>query len=283
MILFARTILVVIIFSLCLQFSGKAQNTPIRPANKGKLYILWGWNWGYYSKSDIHFTGDNYDFVLEDVKAEDRQTQFSWDTYFNPLSITIPQTNFRVGYYVSDNWNLSFGVDHMKYFVTRDQSVKINGFINEGGNEFDGIYNNDDIILAREFLQFEHSDGLNYINAEVSYVKDLMTWIGNPKEKLQIYLTGGVGVGFLLPKTNSVLMGQQRHDDFNVAGYGMALKGGINITFFKYFFIQSELKGGFINMTNIRTSPDKSDSASQHFYYLMPDILFGAIFRIANK
>ena len=40
---------------------------------------------------------------------------------------------------------------------------------------------------------------------------------------------------------------------------------------------------GFINMPNIRTTPDKSDSASQHFFYLMPDILFGAVFKIAHK
>ena len=278
-----RTILIVLIFSLGPQLPGKSQSKIIEPANRGKLYILWGWNWGYYSKSDIHFKGDNYDFVLEDVKAEDRQSTFSWDTYFNPATITIPQTNFRIGYFVNDNWNISFGVDHMKYFIIQDQSVKIQGYINDEGQEFDGVYNNDDIILTRDFLQFEHSDGLNYINAEVSYVKDLMTWVENPKEKLQIYLTGGLGAGFLLPKTNSVLMGKQRHDDFNVAGYGIALKGGINITFFKYFFTQSELKGGFIHMPNIRTTPDKSDGASQHFFYLMPDVLFGVIFKVANK
>ena len=139
------------------------------------------------------------------------------------------------------------------------------------------------MTATTEFLQFEHSDGLNYLNAEISYVKDLLSWTGNPKEKLQIYLTGGLGAGFLLPKTSAKLMGKPRHDDFNVAGYGLALKGGINITFFKYFFIQSELKGGFINMPNIRTSPDKSDSASQHFYYLQPDILFGVIFKVAHK
>ena len=35
--------------------------------NKGKIFVYWGWNRGYYSNSDIHFTGDGYDFILEDV------------------------------------------------------------------------------------------------------------------------------------------------------------------------------------------------------------------------
>lgn len=279
--IFCRNSFIVLLVVISYNFSS-AQSKRIEPHNKGKMYILWGWNWGYYSNSDIHFTGNDYDFVLKDAKAVDRQTDFEWDVYFNPATITIPQTNFRIGYFINDNWNIAVGVDHMKYFVINDQTVKINGTINEGSG-FDGVYNNDDIVLTRDFLYFEHSDGLNYINVEASYVKDILSWIGNPKDKLQIYLTGGVGGGLLLPRTNSTLMGKPRHDEFNVAGYGMALKAGVNITFFKYFFIQSELKGGFINMPNIRTSPDKSDSASQHFFYLMPDILFGAVFKIAHK
>jgi hypothetical protein len=274
---------VIIALLLILSFNSSNAQNNIANSNKGKMYILWGWNWGYYSNSDIHFKGNDYDFTLKDVEAVDRQSKFDWDVYFNPATITIPQTNFRVGYYVSDNWNISFGVDHMKYFVVNDQTVKITGDITESGMGYDGTYNNDDILLTKEFLQFEHSDGLNYLTAEASYVKDLMAWTGNPKEKLQIYLTGGAGIGFLLPKTNSSLMGKPRHDDFNVAGFGMSLKAGVNITFFKYFFVQSELKGGYINMPNIRTTPDKSDSASQDFFYLMPDILFGVIFKIANK
>jgi hypothetical protein len=278
--LFSKGCLIAFLFIISFAATGQ---TKTNPENKGKLFFIWGYNWGYYSKSDIHFSGNGYDFELFDVKATDHQTPFAWEDYFAIESLTIPQTNLRIGYYINDNWNIAFGVDHMKYFMTNDQVVKINGYIDQTGTIYDGTYNNDDITLTRDFLSLEHSDGLNYINAEVNYVKDVLSWLDRPNEKLQIYVTGGAGVGFLLPKTNAQLMGKERHDDFNVAGYGMALKAGINITFFKYFFIQSELKGGFINMPNIRTTHDKSDSASQHFFYLMPDILIGGIIKIAHK
>jgi hypothetical protein len=39
-----------------------------------------------------------------------------------------------------------------------------------------------------------------------------------------------------------MLLGKERHDDFNVAGYGVSAKIGLNFTFFKHFFIQTELK-----------------------------------------
>jgi hypothetical protein len=61
-------------------------------------------------------------------------------------------------------------------------------------------------------------------------------------------LIEGIGVGLLYPKTNSMLLGKERHDDFHVSGYGVSAKVGLNITFYKHFFIQTELKGGYINM-----------------------------------
>jgi hypothetical protein len=32
--------------------------------NKGKFYVFWGGNRDGFTKSDIHFTGDNYDFTI---------------------------------------------------------------------------------------------------------------------------------------------------------------------------------------------------------------------------
>ena len=46
----------------------------ITKTNKGKIFFYWGWNRGYFSNSDIHFSGEGYDFILEDVIANDRQT-----------------------------------------------------------------------------------------------------------------------------------------------------------------------------------------------------------------
>jgi len=281
MSLFSRAIIFVI--SIFIWNSYALAQSNIADRNTGKLYVLWGWNFGYYSDSDIHFTGDNYDFVLDNVKGTDNQSPFSWDVYLNPLMMTVPQTNFRVGYYYKDNWNISLGFDHMKYFVTNLQTVKITGTIDQSGTIYDGVYNNEDIVIRPDFLHLEHSDGLNYINAEISYVKDILGWLGHPKEKMQVNVLGGFGAGILFPRTNAKLLGMPRNDYFNLAGYGLSIKAGINITFFKYFFVQSELKGGFINMSNINISPDKSDNASQSFFFVQPNVLFGGIFRIAKK
>jgi len=245
---------------------------------KGTFFMYWGWNHANYTKSDIHFSGTNYDFTLSDVVAKDRQTKFDPNIYFSPAHLTIPQYNFRLGYFIKDNYQLSFGADHMKYVMQNWQTVKINGHINNSGTSFDGTYNNENIILADSFLLFEHTDGLNYENFElrrfdVIYQNKIITLSFNE----------GLGFGVLMPRTNTTLMKNARYDEFHLAGYGMGIVGAINLTLFKHFFIQSEWKGGFINMPDIRTTMHPEDRAKQHFFFSQYNIVFGFNFKIPCK
>lgn len=275
----------IILFFLFLFFmctpAGFSQITFVKdnPYKKGNFYIYWGWNRAAYSNSDIHFKGDNYDFTLHNVAASDKPKGWQID-YINPARMTIPQTNLRIGYFINDHYNISIGFDHMKYVMNQNQIVNITGEINDG-TPFDGIYDNDPITLTEEFLTFEHTDGLNYVNTEISRVDDISKWFNiSNTDKFQLNITEGIGGGFLYPKTNAMLLGKERHDDFNVAGYGVSAKIGLNFTFFKHFFIQTELKGGYIDMNNIKTTHSSSDSASQHFYFLQRIIAFGGIFKV---
>ena len=264
-------------------FKGYAQETkPILEKytahNKGKFYIFWGGNRSTYSTSDIHFKGLDYDFTLYDVTSHDKPKGWNID-YINPSRMTIPQTNFRVGYFISDHYNVSIGLEHMKYVMNQDRAVNINGFYPNPGS-YDELLPNNQVLLTEKFLTFEHTDGLNYINTEISRVDDLSKLIGLPNtDKFQINITEGVGAGFLYPKTNAMLMSKPRHDDFHISGYGLSAKAGLNFTFFKHFFIQTELKGGYINMPDIRTTSENADRASQHFLFFEKVIVFGGIFR----
>ena len=259
-------------------FAQKPENLSIENGRKGKLYFYWGWNGSNYSKSDISFRGKDYSFTLKNVKANDRQSKFSADKFLNPGNATIPQYNFRVGYYFTNNWDVSFGIDHMKYVVEQGSTAQISGTINNSGTEFDGSFFDDDILIQEGFLEFEHTDGLNFVNVDVRHTNQLID-----ANKVKFNLTKGFGAGVLYPKTNATLLNNERYDAFNVAGYGISAVGGLNITFFKRFFIQSELKGGYINLPNVRTTQSSSDSASQSFFFLQRNIVFGGIFNLTKE
>lgn len=254
--------------------------------NKGKFFVSWGGNRENYSKSDVTFRGKDYNFTVDNMKAHDKPKGWHID-YLNPTRLTIPQTNLRLGYFINDHYSIAIGVDHMKYVMTQNQIANVTGQINlatlDGEEQpHNGIYNNTPVNFTdKTFLTFEHTDGLNYVNTEFSRHDDVSRFFRLPNiDKVQINLTEGIGAGILYPKTNTKLLGKARHDDFHISGYGVSAKAGINVTFYKHFYIQGELKGGYINMQDIKTTASNEDSASQDFFFFQRIIAFGGIFRI---
>jgi hypothetical protein len=200
--------------------------------------------------------------------------------YINPGRMTIPQTNLRMGYFINDHYSVAIGVDHMKYVMTQNQIANVTGTIG-AGLPFGGTYTNTPTVMSESFLMFEHTDGLNYVNTEFSRHDDISQWFSiSDTDKLQINLTEGIGVGMLYPRTNTTLLSKPRYDEFHVAGYGTSIKAGLNFTFFKHFYLQTEIKGGYINMPHIRTTQSTTDSASQEFFFFQKIIAFGGIFKI---
>lgn len=227
---------------------------------KGTFYALWGWNKDAYTNSTIHFKGDDYNFTLYDVKASDKQNRWSYHDYLQIDRITIPQTNLRVGYFIKDNLAITIGVDHMKYVMDQDQTVDISGNVR---TDYESMINSDNTIkLTEDFLKFEHTDGLNYINSEVEYYKH---FYHKGIADLNGFVGGGAGI--LLPKTNATLMGEKRHDAFHLSGFGVSAKVGLTLDLWKLFFLRAEGKEGYINMPDIRTTSSNSDKAKQAFFF----------------
>ncbi|WP_035478747.1 hypothetical protein [Gelidibacter mesophilus] len=258
--------------------------TKYTATNKGKIFISWGGNRSAFTNSDITFKGDDYEFTIQDVTAHDKPKGWHID-YINPVRMTIPQTNFKLGYFFSDHYTISLGVDHMKYVMDSNKNRVVNGYIdlpsNEIGSIYNGVYEQQNFLVSDEFLQFEHTDGLNYVYAEIARYDDISSIFNiQNTDKFQINITEGIGAGVLYPKTNTKLLNRERYDEFHIAGFGVSASAGLNFTFFKHFFIQGDLKGGYINMGDIRTTHNPSESASQHFFYAESVFSLGGIFRI---
>ena len=133
------------------------------------------------------------------MKAHDKPKGWHID-YVNPANMTIPQTNFRMGYFFSDHYSVAIGWDHMKYVMTQNQIANVTGNINlpadQAGSYYNGDYNNTPVDMSQAwcsgrwllqggtqgnppaFLMYEHTDGLNYINTEVSRHDDISKLFG---------------------------------------------------------------------------------------------------------
>lgn len=259
---------------------GQENLTLSTDSKKGKLYFYWGWNTAQYSSSDIEFKGEDHNFVLKNVKSHDHDLRWKVSEHLNPGRLTIPQFNFRVGYFLNDHWDISIGTDHMKYVVNDLQTVKISGYIEGTGTVYDGVYDNDDIVIDQEsFLEFEHTDGLNYVNVGLRRNDKL----ANLTSFADLNLLVGVNAGVLIPKTNSDLLNKGKNDEFHLAGYGVGATGGLNLTLFKVFFIQTELKSGYINLPSIITTPVDTDRGKQDFLFSQWNVVFGGYINLNKK
>jgi hypothetical protein len=236
---------------------------------KGSVFGGWGWNRAAYSNSDIHFTGDGYDFTLFNVQAKDRQTQFDAKTYFSPNTISIPQTNMKIGYFIQDRIAITLGVDHMKYVMVQDQNVAFEGRISDA--TYMSMVQDNAVKLTPEFLTFEHTDGLNYLLAEVEFYQGIFAG-----SFIDVNTYGGIGAGALMPKSNVKLMGYPRNDEFHFAGFGANLKCGAEVLLGNHFYLRGEAKCGYINMPDIVTRAESiGDRASQQFGFAAIDFMFG--------
>lgn len=244
---------------------------------KGTMFVFWGWNRAAFSKSDIHFKGNGYDFVLHNVVAHDRPSDLSWD-YINPKEVSIPQFNFRYGYFIKDNLAIVIAQDHMKYVMDQNQTVDITGNISDP--VYANMVQNGKINLADEkFLTFEHTDGLNYVNAGVEKYKNISS-----KEKVEILWAYGGGLGVMFPKSNVKLFGNERSDRFHVAGFGADVRTNINFIFWKRLMARVEAKFGYINMPDVKTTlNNKPDKASHDFVFGQINFGVGYVFNIKNK
>jgi hypothetical protein len=242
-------------------------------SRKGQAFVFWGYNRGTYAKSDITFTGKGYDFTLHNVVAEDYASPFTFDRYFNPNTITIPQFNFRGGYFFNDHWCVMIGWDHMKYVMVNDQKASISGHISAQVSEpvinvnpqYVGDYNHTPFTInSKDFLVFEHTDGFNYASVEL----DRYDRLWKAKNNIQgIDWLVGVGAGPVVPRTDAHLFTVGQNHRWNIAGWGVSLKTGLRFDISRRLFFQADIKGGYSYLSNIRSTGHASDVAKQSIWF----------------
>jgi hypothetical protein len=247
------------------------QDNVINPSGekgrKGSVYITWGYNRAYYGKSDVHLKGEHYDFVIHDARAEDMPEKFDPSVYFNFNQLTVPQFNFRVGYYFNENTAFSLGWDHMKYRLITTQLVRISGeidpeYYNLSG--FTGIFDHTPVIYQPKFMDYHHSDGFNYIRAGIERRLPLTSlWNG----KLELVMVGGVSAGVMLPWTDFTFFGVHHRNKLHLAGYAGSVNAGFRAEFLKWFFIQVNAQAGWANMPDIVLEDHLPSRASQQISF----------------
>jgi hypothetical protein len=233
--------------------------------SKGSFYFCWGYNRDWYSKSDLHFkntsgdynpvTGrtDNYDFTIYDATARDRSEFHK----MLRVDLTIPQYNYRIGYYFNNKYDLGIEInfDHAKYIVRDWQTLHVKGRI---GDEY---IDKDTMISPTGFLHFEHTDGANFFMLNLMKRQRLLR---SKNGKHQLGLVGKVGFGPVVPRTDVTLFGQELNNCFHIAGYCTGAEVSLRYDAYKHFFVEYAAKGLFADYRYVLVIG--SGKAHHHFW-----------------
>lgn len=221
----------------------------------GSLYLSWGYNRDWYTRSDIRFQNqktDNYDFTFVNAHASDKPDMVD---FFRFNSLTIPQYDATVGYMFNDKHDLGIEVswNHLKYVVDDNQVIHVRGNIR-------GHYIDKDTLVTPDFVHLQHTNGNNYLM--VNLVKRYKLAVG---QHLQLSAIGKLGGGPMISYTISTIFGSHEEGPFHYHGWVVGSSAGLRLDIYKYLFVQGDVQGAFANYTNTWIGADRAGRVTHVF------------------
>lgn len=262
------------------QYKKYNRSKPKNSMAQGTGYAYWGYNRSAYTKSNLRIESSSYDFTLNGVKATDRpSTKIGEYVSFN--KITVPQFNLRVGYNFKNYWNVSLGYDHMKYVMVHGPNYQLIGNTDAGFNTtqpLNGYYSSVNTVTEEEVFHYENSNGMNYIRAELSRVRNL---IRNRADTYTMTWIWGLSSGVILSFNDFTYNGTKTMSTSSLSGIAGSFHTGMRFEFWKHIFLQANTSAGYIVQHFVKIRPDEYDTfARQRFAYLEGNIVLGCLFYI---
>ncbi len=207
------------------------------------MYIQWGYNREAYTKSTIRFDLANGDkFTVHNAKAHDKP-DFD-DIKRSPLEISLPQYNYRMGFYLNDKRtkSIELNFDHIKYVVTDFQTAHVTGKI--GGQQVDG----DSVLNPSTFLHLEHTDGGNLLHLNYVQQNTVLRTKGTKRPLVNTIWKAGAGIN--IPRTDFTYHGDEFNNYFHIAGYNVSVEAGARLYPLKHLFLEATGKTGYARYIN---------------------------------
>jgi hypothetical protein len=195
----------------------------------GEFYFSWGYNTEWYTKSNINVSqpslNNNVTFV--NIVAHDHK---GWDEHLLKTQLTIPQYNYRIGYFFNkkQDWGFEINFDHTKYVVDHNQNVEMKGIYH--GRNIDTM-----VVSSPNTIQWQLNNGANFLEFNlVKKIKILDVWKSN------IRLDGLLkfGAGPNIPHVQNTIFGNDNYPHFQFSGFNVDADAAVRLTFFKHIFFE---------------------------------------------
>jgi hypothetical protein len=210
---------------------------------RGELYFSWGYNTEWYTRSNVQVVqpelGNNYTF--KNIRGHDHK---GWDDALFSKALTIPQYNYRIGYFFNRKKDLALEInfDHTK-FIFADQNAHLRGTMN--GKPIDTT------------IAFNENNGFfYYLNNGANFLlfNIVKRWhlYQLPNEKIKIDLLAKAGIGPVVPHVENSFFGNKNEPHFQIGGWNMGVEGAARATFFNTVYLEFANKVDYARYSHLR-------------------------------
>ena len=228
---------------LLLMFCNTELSAKSHKKHTGSIYFSWGYNKEWYTNSTLSVKqsslGNDYQFLH--VTAHDHP---GWDEGLFSKALSIPQYNYRLGYYFNDKQDLAIEInfDHTKYLIADGQSVHMVG-----------TQNNTHVDQQVPFSQangfyYYLNNGANFLL--FNFVKKYPLYKAK-NNHFKLDITGKAGIGPVIPHVQNSLFGQINNQGFQFGGWNTGLETALRATFMRYGYIEFAQKVDYARYSNL--------------------------------
>lgn len=238
-----------VLTALILSTSSFGQKTDY-VGQKGQVYLSWGYNKEWYTQSNIHVRQESLgnDYVFRNVIGKDKPGWNEKSIFKQPIS--IPQYNYRLGYWFKDDWAIEINFDHTKYQVEQQQLLHLEGKMN--------FLPVDSYMINRGNLKWQLNNGANF------FLFNLVHRYQIPRLRYKNFNTSLLlkgGIGFMTPHVENTILGQSNNKGFQFGGWDIGVEAALRFTFFRYAYLEFCNKAVYARYSNLKIYEGKARQA----------------------
>ena len=222
----------------------QAQEKKEKKERKGEFYFSWGYNKEWYTNSNVRVDQPSLrnNYTLKNVTSHDN---VGWDQGIFNVPLSIPQYNYRIGYFFDKKKGLAFEInfDHTKHILTDGQTVNLVGTL--GGRNVDTS------------ILFAKTNGFNYyLNNGANFllfnIVKRWTWHESKSKNFKLDFLGKAGIGPVIPHVENTFFGKVNQDGFQLGGWNVGTEGALKATFYKHVFVEFSNKLDYARYSGLK-------------------------------
>lgn len=229
-----------IVFCLPLFASAQQKNKE----RKGEFYFSWGYNKEWYTNSNVKVNQPslNNKYILHSVQSHDHP---GWDEGLFSSPISIPQYNYRLGYFFNKKKGLAFEInfDHTKHIIQDGQTMRLSGTL--GGRQVDSTINFSEGTGFYYYL----NNGANFL---LFNIVKRWKWQESRSGNFKLDALGKAGVGPLIPHVQNSFFGKANDPGFQIGGWNMGVEAALRATFHKHVFLEFSNKLDYARYSGLK-------------------------------